>query len=81
MYRFYCADADFKKPSVIINDSHEIHHIKDVLRFKKGSAIQIFNAQSQQADAVIEQINESVDPSAYCKRLNRKKEGGSPRSF
>ena len=60
MYRFYCPNADFSKSSVVINDTHEIHHIKDVLRLKKGSSIQIFNAQSQQAEAIIEQINEAA---------------------
>jgi 16S rRNA (uracil1498-N3)-methyltransferase len=60
MYRFYCQDADFSKSSVVITDTHEIHHIKDVLRLKKGSSIQIFNAQSQQADVVIEKINEAA---------------------
>jgi 16S rRNA (uracil1498-N3)-methyltransferase len=60
MYRFYCQDADFSKSSIAITDTHEIHHIKDVLRLKKGSLIQIFNAKSQQADAVIEQINEAA---------------------
>jgi len=60
MYRFYCPDADFSKSSVVITDTHEIHHIKDVLRLKKGSLIQIFNAKSQQADAVIEQIHETA---------------------
>jgi len=58
MYRFYCPDADFSRPSVVINDPHEIHHIKDVLRLKKGSLVQIFNAKSQQADAFIEEIKE-----------------------
>jgi len=58
MYRFYCQDADFSKSSIVITDTHEIHHIKDVLRMKKGASIQIFNAKSQQADAFIEQINE-----------------------
>ncbi len=60
MYRFYCQDADFSKSSVVITDTHEIHHIKDVLRLKKGSPIQIFNAESLQADAIIEQINEAA---------------------
>jgi 16S rRNA (uracil1498-N3)-methyltransferase len=60
MYCFYCPDADFSKPSIVISDAHEIHHIKDVLRLKKGSLIQIFNARSQQADVVIEQINEDA---------------------
>jgi 16S rRNA (uracil1498-N3)-methyltransferase len=60
MYRFYCPDADFSKSSVVVTDTHEIHHIKDVLRLKKGALIQIFNAKSQQADAVIEQITEAA---------------------
>jgi 16S rRNA (uracil1498-N3)-methyltransferase len=60
MYRFYCPDADFSKSTVVINDIQEIHHIKDVLRLKKGSLVQIFNAKSQQADAIIEQINGSA---------------------
>ena len=60
MYRFYSENADFKKSPVIITDNHEIHHIKDVLRLKKGSLIQIFNAKSQQADVIIEQINEAA---------------------
>ena len=60
MYRFYCADADFSKSPITIADSHEIHHIKDVLHLKKGSLIQIFNAQSQEADGIIEQIQENT---------------------
>ena len=58
MYRFYSADADFSKSSFIITDRHEIHHMHDVLRLKKGSTIQVFNARSQQAEVVIEKIDE-----------------------
>jgi 16S rRNA (uracil1498-N3)-methyltransferase len=60
MYRFYCQDADFSKSSVVITDTHEIHHIKDVLRLKKGALVQIFNAKSQQADVIIEQVSEAA---------------------
>ena len=60
MYRFYCPDADFSKSSVIIRDPHEIHHIKDVLRLKKGALVQIFNVKSEQADTVIEEVEESA---------------------
>jgi 16S rRNA (uracil1498-N3)-methyltransferase len=74
MHRFYCPDADFSKPSVVITDTDEIHHIKDVLRQKKGSLIQIFNAQSQQADAMIEQINETAIH-ARVKTVRRHEEG------
>ena len=60
MYRFYCQDADFSKSSVVISDTHEIHHIKDVLRLKKGALIRIFNAKSEQAQAVIEEIKKQA---------------------
>jgi 16S rRNA (uracil1498-N3)-methyltransferase len=60
MYRFYCPDADFSKSSVVITDTHEIHHIKDVLRLKKGATVQTFNAKSQQADVLIEKISETA---------------------
>jgi 16S rRNA (uracil1498-N3)-methyltransferase len=60
MYRFYCADADFARSSITISESHEIHHIKDVLRLQKGSLIQIFNGFSEEADGLIEEIREDA---------------------
>ena len=39
---------------MIITDNDEIHHIKDVLRLKKGAIVQIFNGQNQEADVVID---------------------------
>ncbi len=60
MYRFYCADANFSKSSVTITEAHEVHHIKDVLRLKKGSLIQIFNDRSQEADTTIEEIRQNA---------------------
>ncbi len=54
MHRFYCPNADFLTKYLTIADPDEIHHIKDVLRLKKGALIQIFNAQNQEADAVID---------------------------
>ncbi|MBF0503739.1 MAG: 16S rRNA (uracil(1498)-N(3))-methyltransferase [Candidatus Omnitrophica bacterium] len=56
MYRFYCAEADFNKPSIVITEANEIHHIKDVLRLTKGSVIQIFNEHSQEANVTIEEV-------------------------
>jgi 16S rRNA (uracil1498-N3)-methyltransferase len=75
MYRFYCQDADFSKAFVTITDAHEIHHIKDVLRLKKGALIQIFNAKSQQADVTIEQINAS-DIQVRVKTVKQNTEDG-----
>jgi 16S rRNA (uracil1498-N3)-methyltransferase len=75
MYRFYCQDADLSRPNVIITDTHEIHHIRDVLRLKEGALIQIFNAKSQQADVVIEQINTS-DIQVRVKTVKQNAEAG-----
>ena len=58
MYRFYFENADFKQKAIKISDPHEIHHIKDVLRLKKGSIVQVFNGQSQEADVVIDKVGE-----------------------
>ena len=54
MHRFYSQNANFNERKLIITDSDEIHHIKDVLRLKKGAVIQIFNSQNQEAEVVIE---------------------------
>ncbi len=58
MHRFYLASADFLNQHLTITDGGEIHHLKDVLRLKKGAVIQIFNGQNQEADTVIESIQE-----------------------
>jgi 16S rRNA (uracil1498-N3)-methyltransferase len=58
MYRFYSPEADFTQGSILISDPHEIHHIKNVLRLKKGTVIQIFNGSSQQADVIIEEAKD-----------------------
>ncbi len=54
MHRFYSPNANFNQKKLTIADHDEIHHIKDVLRLKKGSMIQIFNGKNQEADVVIE---------------------------
>ena len=58
MHRFYYAHADFSQSSITINDPHEVHHIKDVLRLKKGAVVQVFNAQGQEADVVLESMED-----------------------
>ena len=54
MHRFYSENANFNQKQLTITDSDEIHHMKDVLRLKKGSVIQIFNGKSQEANAAID---------------------------
>ena len=58
MHRFYSANVNFYQKQLTITDSDEIHHIKDVLRLKKGAVIQIFNGQNQEADVVIDTFSQ-----------------------
>ncbi len=58
MHRCYVSSADFSQPTISILDSNEVHHLKDVLRLKKGDAIEVFNAQSQMADIILEIVND-----------------------
>lgn len=55
MHRFFCANADFTLPAVLLCDAKEIHHLKEVLRLKKGNTIVIFNGQ-QEAEGTISAI-------------------------
>jgi len=59
MHRFYYEHADFKHKTISLVDAHEVHHIKDVLRLKKGALIRVFNAEQQEAEAVIERVEEA----------------------
>ena len=59
MHRFYFANANFHQQHLTITDTDEIHHIKDVLRLKKGAVIQIFNSQNQEADVVVDSFNQN----------------------
>lgn len=59
MRRFFLAHADFSKSPITLIDQSEIHHIKNVLRFKTGDEVCLFNDLGQEAIAVIEQISQS----------------------
>jgi len=58
MHRFYCPNADFSLPKIMINDSTEIHHLKSVLRMKKGVKVEIFNGRGDEILGVIESLND-----------------------
>lgn len=60
MHRFYFETANFSQPAIKITDRDEIHHIKDVLRLKKGDKVQVFNGASQEADVIIERLGEDA---------------------
>ncbi len=57
MHRFYLPQAFAKNPHQgEISDAQEIHHLKDVLRLKKGDAVTLFDGEGQQAPATILKI-------------------------
>ncbi len=57
MHRFYLDKADFSKGLVLITDKEELHHMKNVLRLKKGDLFRVFNGQHQEAEVVVESVS------------------------
>ncbi|MFA5088321.1 MAG: RsmE family RNA methyltransferase [Candidatus Omnitrophota bacterium] len=53
MDRFFIPHTDFQSGSLLLNDKKEIHHLKDVLRLKKGSPIRLFNGKGAEAQGTI----------------------------
>jgi 16S rRNA (uracil1498-N3)-methyltransferase len=43
MNRFYCRSSDVQADRINIFDADQLHHLKDVLRFKPGEAAEIFD--------------------------------------
>jgi 16S rRNA (uracil1498-N3)-methyltransferase len=56
--RFYVhPDSIFPLESIIkIKDKTEVHHIRDVMRLKKGDSVDIFNGQGIEFSCVIEEL-------------------------
>jgi len=62
MRRFFCPELKHSDAVVRIRDPKEIHHLKNVLRFKVGGAIEIFNGQGLDAQGTIVSIqNDAVE--------------------
>ncbi len=56
MHRFYCKNIHFDEETVQLTDSPEVHHIKNVLRLKKNTEIQLFSNSGKEALGVINNI-------------------------
>lgn len=58
MHRFYVSQVRLNPDSqVVLTDSREIHHIKNVLRLKTGQTISLFNENGEEARADIVAIH------------------------
>jgi 16S rRNA (uracil1498-N3)-methyltransferase len=53
MHRAYAKQIPLDTDVIVIHDTQEIHHLKDVLRLKKGSRLCVFNGQGQEAEGEI----------------------------
>ncbi len=56
MRRFYCPDIAFDDSKIIITDSKELHHLRNVLRLKRGDALTIFNRNGEEVTGHIDAI-------------------------
>jgi 16S rRNA (uracil1498-N3)-methyltransferase len=53
MNRFYCPHIDLTGNKILIKNREQIHHIKNVLRFKTGDRIIVFDAKGNEYDCVL----------------------------
>ncbi len=56
MHRFYCPQSDLQNLEVTITDAKELHHLRSVLRLRKGDPLTIFNNQGEEATGRIASI-------------------------
>jgi len=56
MHRIYCPQNDFQQ-EVLITNKNELHHLRNVLRFKKNDAVQLFNGKDREALGIIHEIS------------------------
>lgn len=57
MYRFFCPSHNITADKIIVSDREQIHHIKDVLRFKINDEAAVFDEKGRQYLSTIEIIS------------------------
>jgi 16S rRNA (uracil1498-N3)-methyltransferase len=58
MNRFYCVSSDVAGDRIIISDAGQLHHLKDVLRFKAGEKAAIFDDKGNDYSVKLKAISE-----------------------
>ena len=56
MHRFYCPESNLQDRKVVITDPKELHHLRNVLRLKKGDTLMIFNNQGEEATGCVDTL-------------------------
>lgn len=57
MYRFFCPSHNITAEKIVVSDREQIHHIKDVLRFKINDEVAVFDDKGRQYLSTIEIIS------------------------
>ena len=53
MHRFYCPEANFSSKTISVTGKDELHHLRNVLRLKKGSEVFIFDGRGEEASGIL----------------------------
>ena len=59
MHRFYCKNINLSEEKIVLSQTTEIHHIKNVLRLKKGAKVSIFTESKEEAIVEITSLSDS----------------------
>lgn len=71
MHRFYSPHSDFSSSTILLNVVEEIHHVKNVLRARKGNTLIVFNGKGNEVSGEIMTISSHQ---IALKILSRRKE-------
>ncbi len=71
--RFFVRSQDIEKNAALLS-SEESHHLKDVLRLKKGDSVIIFNGEGQEFEGKVTSLSNRVGVLLEKKRRNRSKD-------
>lgn len=60
MNRFFCYSRNIKGQNIVIDDISTEHHLKDVLRIKEGSYLEIFDEKGNAYQCLVEGLQDKV---------------------
>jgi 16S rRNA (uracil1498-N3)-methyltransferase len=58
MNRVFCKNCDIRSGKIIISDPSQLHHLKNVLRFKPGEPAEVFDDKGNEYSVKLDNISE-----------------------
>jgi 16S rRNA (uracil1498-N3)-methyltransferase len=58
MHRFYCRFSDLQDKKIVISDFNQLHHLKNVLRFKTGDKAVVFDDRGNEYSVRLNNLSE-----------------------